>query len=58
MLLAPYLAELLAERLVTGITPERLAMFDPDRFDPDARSDADDADYYARYARGVAAKPG
>ncbi len=51
MLLAPYLAELLAERFVTGVTPERLAMFDPDRFDADAASDGDDADYYARYAR-------
>ena len=58
MLLAPYLAELLAERFVTGITPERLAMFDPDRFDADAATDADDADYYARYARGAASKPG
>ena len=59
MLLAPYLAELLAERFVTGVTPERLAMFDPDRFDPDAASDADDADYYARYAHGrPASKPG
>jgi sarcosine oxidase subunit beta len=57
MLLAPYLAELLAERFVTGVTPERLSMFDPDRFDADAASDADDADYYARYAPGVAAKP-
>ena len=58
MLLAPYLAELLAERFVTGVTPERLAMFDPDRFDPDAPSDGDDADYYARYAPGPASKPG
>ena len=58
MLLAPYLAELLAGRFVTGVTPERLAMFDPDRFDPDAATDADDADYYARYARGATAKPG
>jgi sarcosine oxidase, subunit beta len=57
MLLAPYLAELLAERFVTGVAPERLAMFDPDRFDPDATSDADDADYYARYARPPASKP-
>ncbi len=37
MLLAPYLAELLAERFVTGVTPERLAMFDPDRFDARCR---------------------
>jgi sarcosine oxidase subunit beta len=34
MLLAPYLTELLAERFVTGATPERLAAFDPDRFAP------------------------
>ena len=40
MLLAPYLAELLAERFVTGVTPERLAMFDPDRFDPEAPGEA------------------
>jgi len=50
MLLAPYLAELLAERFVTGTTPERLAAFDPDRFAPDEASETS-GDYYARYAR-------
>jgi sarcosine oxidase subunit beta len=50
MLLGPYLAELLAERFVTGVTPARLAAFDPDRFDPAALADDDPADYYARYA--------
>jgi len=50
MLLAPYLAELLAERFTTGVTPPRLAAFDPDRF-PAGEPTADDpADYYARYA--------
>jgi sarcosine oxidase subunit beta len=48
MLLAPYLTELLAERFVTGITPERLAMFDPDRFAADVVSEPS-GDYYARY---------
>ena len=38
MLLGPYLAELLAERFVTGVTPPRLAAFDPDRFAPDQAS--------------------
>jgi sarcosine oxidase subunit beta len=51
MLLAPYLAELLATRMATGATPERLEMFDPDRFDPAAATAGVDADYYARYAR-------
>lgn len=49
MLLGPYLAELLAERFVTGATPERLAGFDPDRFAADATTADDPADYYARY---------
>jgi sarcosine oxidase subunit beta len=49
MLLAPYLAELLVERFVSGVTPERLAPFDPDRFDPTAEPGEDQADYYARY---------
>lgn len=49
MLLAPYLTELLAERFVSGAMPDRLAMFDPDRFDPGASVDATSADYYARY---------
>jgi sarcosine oxidase, subunit beta len=52
MLLAPYLTELLAERFVTGVAPERLAMFDPDRFDPATAVEDDPADYYARYAGG------
>ena len=51
MLLAPYLAELLATRLATGVAPERLEMFDPDRFDPAAPATGTDQDYYARYAR-------
>jgi len=50
MLLAPYLAELLAERFVTGTTPERLAAFDPDRFVPGESSETS-GDYYARHAR-------
>jgi len=49
MLLAPYLAELLATRMATGVTPERLQMFDPDRFDPAAPATGTDQDYYARY---------
>lgn len=51
MLLAPYLAELLAERMATGVTPPRLAMFDPDRFDPATTTVQAEHDYYARYAR-------
>ena len=50
MLLAPYLAELLATRITTGTTPERLEMFDPDRFDPAATAADSEQDYYARYA--------
>ncbi len=50
MLLAPYLAELLAERFVTSVLPARLEAFDPDRFDPGAATQDDPADYYARYA--------
>jgi sarcosine oxidase subunit beta len=49
MLLAPYLTELLADRFVTGVVPERLAMFDPDRFAPDEAPDRASGDYYARY---------
>ena len=51
MLLGPYLAELLAERFVTGLTPARLAAFDPDRFAPDEAPEEAAGDYYARYAR-------
>ena len=51
MLLGPYLAELLAERFVTGVTPARLAAFDPDRFAPDEAPEEAAGDYYARYAR-------
>ena len=50
MLLAPYLAELLATRMTTGATPSRLEMFDPDRFDPAATAAGEEQDYYARYA--------
>ena len=50
MLLAPYLAELLATRITTGATPSRLEMFDPDRFDPAATAADSEQDYYARYA--------
>ena len=50
MLLAPYLAELLATRMTTGASPSRLEMFDPDRFDPAAKASGHEQDYYARYA--------
>jgi len=50
MLLAPYLAELLATRMTTGASPSRLEMFDPDRFDPAAKAAGHEQDYYARYA--------
>jgi sarcosine oxidase, subunit beta len=49
MLLAPYLAELLATRMATGASPARLEMFAPDRFDPAAETAAAGQDYYARY---------
>jgi sarcosine oxidase subunit beta len=51
MLLGPYLAELLAERFVTGVAPARLAAFDPDRFALDEAPEGAAGDYYARYAR-------
>ena len=51
MLLAPYLAELLAARMTTAASPVRLAMFDPDRFDPTTGTAVQGEDYYARYAR-------
>ena len=50
MLLAPYLAELLATQLSTGTRPDRLAMFDPDRFDASGAVATSEQDYYARYA--------
>lgn len=50
MLLAPYLAELLAERFETGATPSMLAAFNPDRFVPGGRMAKPADDYYARYA--------
>jgi sarcosine oxidase subunit beta len=51
MLLAPYLAELLATRMASGVAPSALSMFDPDRFDPAAAMPGPEQDYYARYAR-------
>ncbi len=49
MLLAPYLAELLAARIL-GEAPTMLAMFDPDRFGPDVTAhEEQDRDYYRRY---------
>ena len=49
MLLAPYLAELLAAR-IAGETPPMLGMFDPDRFPPGvATEEEQDRDYYRRY---------
>jgi sarcosine oxidase subunit beta len=50
MLLGPYLTELLAERFVTGVTPERLGAFDPDRFPAGLAATDEPEDYYARYA--------
>jgi sarcosine oxidase, subunit beta len=50
MLLGPYLTELLAERFVTGVTPDELTAFDPDRFVVGEPTEQDPADYYARYA--------
>ena len=51
MLLAPYLAELLARQMTTGVMPAALEMFDPDRFDRAAAAAGTEQDYYARYAR-------
>jgi sarcosine oxidase subunit beta len=54
MLLAPYLAELLAARLA-GETPPMLGMFDPDRFPRDvATEEEQDRDYYRRYVGSAA----
>ena len=51
MLLAPYLAELLAHQIARGERPTDLGPFEPDRFEPGA-ADAGNGDYYARYAAG------
>jgi len=53
MLLAPYLAELLAEHVVGGEAPAMLRPFLPDRFPPSVdESAALETDYYSRYASG------
>ena len=53
MLLAPFLAELLAEHIVSGEPPAMLRQFMPDRF-PAAGEDAAplETDYYSRYGSG------
>ncbi len=51
MLLAPYLAELLAAGMATGVSPARLEMFDPDRFGATTETAASGQDYYARYTK-------
>jgi sarcosine oxidase subunit beta len=51
MLLAPYLAELLAEHLVFGEPPVMLRPFLPDRFPPTDGTTPIETDYYARYRR-------
>ena len=56
MLLAPYLAELLAEHIVTGSPPEMLRPFLPDRFAPTTEAEGAETDYYARY--GSSGGPG
>jgi sarcosine oxidase subunit beta len=53
MLLAPFLAELLAEHLVTGEEPPMLRTFLPDRFPPTEAGAAIETDYYARYVSGT-----
>lgn len=55
MLLAPYLAELLAGRIATGTAHPQLTPFDPDRFDEAAPGADSSGDYYARYARNQVA---
>ena len=55
MLLAPYLVELMADQLTTGVAPPMLRAFDPDRFAPDADAAPMATDYYARYGTGAAA---
>jgi sarcosine oxidase subunit beta len=51
MLLAPYLSELLASRMVSGRADPTLDPFDPDRFEATAAGAETSGDYYARYAR-------
>ena len=51
MLLAPYLAELLADHVVTGDAPALLRQFLPDRFPPaDDQTTPLETDYYSRYS--------
>jgi len=57
MLLAPYLAELLAEHVVRGEAPTMLRRFLPDRFPPDGDEASLETDYYARYAPGSTTRP-
>jgi glycine/D-amino acid oxidase-like deaminating enzyme len=53
MLLAPYLAELLADHIVGGEAPAMLRQFLPDRFPPIGDGAAPlEIDYYSRYASG------
>jgi glycine/D-amino acid oxidase-like deaminating enzyme len=53
MLLAPFLAELLADHIVRGEPPAMLRQFLPDRFPPTAEDAAPvETDYYSRYASG------
>lgn len=51
MLLAPFLAELLAVEVTSGIRPDMLSMFEPDRFAGLERPSEGAGDYYARYVR-------
>jgi sarcosine oxidase subunit beta len=57
MLLAPYLAELLAEHVVSGEAPTMLRQFLPDRFSPADAEASLETDYYARYVPGSTAGP-
>lgn len=50
MLLAPLLMELMAEQMATGRRSPTLELFESDRFEASAAT-AENADYYARYAR-------
>ena len=61
MLLAPFLSELLAEQLISGVAPAMLRPFQPDRFAPTDAAESSEADYYARYGLSPgssAASPG